>query len=122
VLPLLPSVFESEQLELEEFSNTTPLLIERPTTPPQDFPDQKYFIGYGVSPNPSFFLFFFWVQALATGESFRNQEREQSSATIVPRLSAVADMTRRQGALNLKPGRRDGEEGDRPGHSIRHQA
>ena len=41
-------MFESEQLELEEFSNTTPLLIERPMTPPQDFPDQKYFNGDGA--------------------------------------------------------------------------
>ena len=32
-----------------------------------------------------------------TRESFRNQESEQSSATIVPQLSVVADMTRRSG-------------------------
>ena len=56
--------------------------------------------------------FFFWFRpwqtgkALlpdGTGESPRNQESEQSNATIVPQVRVVADMTRRQGEINLKP-------------------
>ena len=46
-----------------------------------------------------FFLFRSWRAGKAllpdTRESSRNQESEQSSATIVPQLSVVADMTRR---------------------------
>ena len=38
-----------------------------------------------------------------TRESSRNQDSEQSSATIVPQLSAVADMTLSEGELNPKP-------------------
>ena len=43
------------------------------------------------------------VLEYGTRESSRNQESEQSSATIVPQLSVMADMTRRQGELKLKP-------------------
>ena len=59
-------------------------------------------LGVGCSTSTASQVFFFvqsWVswQSPLTRESSRNQESEQSNATIVPQLSVVADMTRSWG-------------------------